>query len=196
MTLKIYTKTGDKGQTSLIGGTRVPKHHIRIESYGTVDELNSYIGLIRDQEIDAHSKIILIEIQDRLFTIGSSLASDPDKFSASAGKAGMKIPDLKESDIELLEKEMDEMDKSLPEMKSFVLPGGHTTVSYCHIARCVCRRAERITIHLSENSFVSDLVIKYLNRLSDYLFVLSRKLTQDLNAKEIPWKPRLSADPK
>jgi len=196
MTLKIYTKTGDKGQTSLIGGTRVPKHHIRIESYGTVDELNSYIGLIRDQEIDAHSKIILIEIQDRLFTIGSSLALDPDKFSASAGKAGMKIPDLKESDIELLEKEMDEMDKSLPEMKSFVLPGGHTTVSYCHIARCVCRRAERITIHLSENSFVSDLVIKYLNRLSDYLFVLSRKLTQDLNAKEIPWKPRLSVDPK
>lgn len=184
MTMKIYTKTGDKGQTSLIGGTRVPKHHIRIESYGTVDELNSYIGLIRDQQIDEHSKAILIEIQDRLFTIGSSLASDPEK-------SKMKIPDLKESDIELLEKEMDEMDKTLPEMKSFVLPGGHTTVSYCHLARCVCRRAERLTIHLSENSFVSDLVIKYLNRLSDYLFVLSRKLSQDLNAKEIPWKPRM-----
>ncbi|MBL0330639.1 MAG: cob(I)yrinic acid a,c-diamide adenosyltransferase [Bacteroidetes bacterium] len=184
MTFKIYTKTGDKGQTSLIGGTRVPKHHLRIESYGTVDELNSYIGLIRDQQIDEHSKLILIEIQDRLFTIGASLASDPEK-------SKMKIPDLKESDIELLEKEMDEMDKSLPEMKSFVLPGGHTTVSYCHLARCVCRRAERITIHLSEDDFVSELVIKYLNRLSDYLFVLSRKLSHDLNAKEIPWKPRM-----
>ena len=189
MTMKIYTKTGDKGQTSLIGGTRVPKHHIRIESYGTVDELNSYVGLIRDQEIDEHSKKILIEIQDRLFTIGSSLASDPEK-------SKMKIPDLKESDIELLEKEMDEMDKSLPEMKSFVLPGGHTTVSYCHIARCVCRRAERLTIQLSEDSFVDELVIKYLNRLSDYLFVLSRKLTQDLKAQEIPWKPRFSAGSK
>ena len=184
MTFKIYTKTGDKGQTSLIGGTRVPKHHIRIESYGTVDELNSYIGLIRDQQIDEHSKAVLIEIQDRLFTIGSSLASDPEK-------SKMKIPDLKEEDVLLLEKEMDDMDNSLPEMKSFVLPGGHTTVSYCHIARCVCRRAERLTIHLAEESFVDELVIKYLNRLSDYLFVLSRKLTQDLHAKEIPWKPRM-----
>lgn len=182
--MKVYTKTGDKGQTSLIGGTRVPKHHIRIESYGTVDELNSYVGLIRDQQIHEHSKKILIEIQDRLFTIGASLASDPEK-------SKMKIPDLKESDIELLEKEMDEMDKSLPEMKSFVLPGGHTIVSYCHIARCVCRRAERLTIHLAEDSFVADLVIKYLNRLSDYLFVLSRKLSQDLKAQEIPWKPRM-----
>ncbi len=184
MTLRIYTKTGDKGETSLIGGTRVPKHHIRIESYGTIDELNSFIGLIRDQDIDEHSREILIEIQDRLFTIGASLASDPEK-------SKMKIPDLKEEDILLLEKEMDKMDKQLPEMKSFVLPGGHTTVSYCHIARCVCRRAERLTIHLSENEFVADLVVKYLNRLSDYLFVLSRKLSQDLHAKEIPWKPRM-----
>lgn len=182
--MKIYTKTGDKGQTSLIGGTRVPKHHIRIETYGTVDELNSYIGLIRDQQIDDHSKKILIEIQDRLFTIGSSLASDPEK-------SKMKIPDLKEEDITLLEQEMDKMNETLPEMRSFVLPGGHTTVSFCHIARCVCRRAERLTIHLSENSFVSDLVIKYLNRLSDYLFMLSRKLTHDLHAQEIPWKPRM-----
>lgn len=182
--MKIYTKTGDKGQTSLIGGTRVPKHHIRIETYGTVDELNSYIGLIRDQNIDEHSKTILIEIQDRLFTIGSSLASDPEK-------SKMKIPDLKEEDVALLEKEMDAMDKLLPEMRSFVLPGGHTTVSYCHITRCVCRRAERLAIHLSEEGFVADLVIKYLNRLSDYLFVLSRKLSQDLNVKEIPWKPRM-----
>jgi cob(I)alamin adenosyltransferase len=184
MTFKVYTKTGDKGQTSLIGGTRVPKHHIRIESYGTVDELNSHIGLIRDQQIDAHAIETLIEIQDRLFTIGSSLASDP-------GKSKMKIPDLKEEDITLLEQEMDKMDESLPEMKSFVLPGGHTTVSYCHIARCVCRRAERLVIHLSESEEVSALVIKYLNRLSDYLFVLSRKLTLDLHAKEIPWKPRM-----
>jgi cob(I)alamin adenosyltransferase len=185
MAFKIYTKTGDKGETSLIGGTRVQKNHIRIETYGTVDELNSYIGLIRDQQIDEHSKKILIEIQDRLFTIGSLLASDPDKPSK------MKIPDLQEDDIDLLELEIDRMDVLLPEMKSFVLPGGHTTVSFCHIARCVCRRAERLTIHLSEESLVSPIVIKYLNRLSDYLFMLSRKLTQDLNAQEIPWKPRI-----
>lgn len=184
MAFKVYTKTGDKGQTSLIGGTRVPKHHIRIETYGTVDELNSYIGLIRDQEIDPSAKQVLIEIQDRLFTIGSSLASDPEK-------SKMKIPDLKEEDIVFLEKEIDKMDETLPEMKSFVLPGGHTTVSFCHIARCVCRRAERLTIQLSESGFVDELVIKYLNRLSDYLFVLSRKLSQDLNAQEIPWKPRM-----
>lgn len=184
MAFKIYTKTGDKGETSLIGGTRVPKHHIRIEAYGTVDELNSYIGLVKDQQIDAHSKEILLEIQDRLFTIGASLASDPEK-------SKMKIPDLKEEDITLLENEIDKMNESLPEMRSFVLPGGHTTVSFCHIARCVCRRAERLSIHLSENSFVAEPVIKYLNRLSDYLFVLSRKLSQDLNAEEIPWKPRM-----
>jgi cob(I)alamin adenosyltransferase len=184
MVMKIYTKTGDKGQTSLIGGTRVPKHHIRIEAYGTVDELNSYIGLIRDQEIDPAYREVLIEVQDRLFTIGSSLASDPEK-------SKMKIPDLKEEDIAYLEKEIDKMNDVLPEMRSFVLPGGHTTVSYCHIARCVCRRAERNTIHLSESEFVADLVIKYLNRLSDYLFMLSRKLAHDLGASETPWKPRM-----
>ncbi|HEX8517776.1 MAG TPA: cob(I)yrinic acid a,c-diamide adenosyltransferase [Bacteroidia bacterium] len=182
--MKVYTKTGDKGQTSLIGGTRVPKHHIRIEAYGTVDELNSYIGLIRDQEIGQASKEILIEIQDRLFTIGSSLASDPER-------SKMKIPDLKEEDVTLLENAIDKMNESLPEMRSFVLPGGHTTVSYCHIARCVCRRAERLTIHLSESSFVAELVIKYLNRLSDFLFVLARKLSNDLKATEVPWKPRM-----
>jgi len=182
--MKIYTKTGDKGQTSLIGGTRVPKHHIRIEAYGTVDELNSHIGLIRDQHIDQHSKEILIEIQDRLFTIGSSLASDPEK-------SRMKIPDLNEEDITLLELQIDKMNETLPEMRSFVLPGGHPTVSYCHIARCVCRRAERLTIHLSEQDYVNELVIKYLNRLSDYLFVLARKFTFDLKAEEIPWKPRM-----
>ena len=182
--MKIYTKTGDKGKTSLIGGTRVLKNHIRIETYGTVDELNSYIGLIRDQLIDDDSKNSLIEIQDRLFTIGSSLASDPEKST-------MKIPDLNEKDITFLEQEIDKMNETLPEMKSFILPGGHTTVSFCHIARCVCRRAERLTINLSETSFVAELVIKYLNRLSDYLFMLSRKLSQYLMVREIPWKPRM-----
>lgn len=182
--MKVYTKKGDKGQTSLIGGTRVPKSSLRIESYGTVDELNAWIGMIRDQEIRESYKLQLKEIQDRLFTIGSSLASDPEKSS-------MKIPDLLEGDVTYLEECMDEMDESLPEMKSFVLPGGHTTVSYCHLGRCVCRRAERIVIDLAQNDFVAELVPAYLNRLSDYLFVLGRKLTQDLSAEEIPWKPRM-----
>lgn len=184
MTLKIYTKTGDKGKTSLIGGTRVSKGHLRIEAYGTIDELNSYIGLIRDQEIKKHHFETLLEIQDRLFTIGASLASDPER-------SKMKIPDLNTEDIELLEKEMDNMDEHLPEMKSFVLPGGHTTVSFCHIARCVCRRAERLVVNLAEIDFVDEKVQIYLNRLSDYLFVLSRMLSKDLNAIEKPWKPRI-----
>jgi len=182
--MKIYTKKGDKGETSLLGGTRVAKSHIRIESYGTVDELNSWLGLIRDQEIDESTKKILIQIQDRLFTIGSHLASDPNK-------KGIKIPDIKEEDVTTLEKEIDKMNEVLPVMKSFVLPGGHYTVSYCHIARCVCRRAERCAVHLSSQENVESIIIKYLNRLSDYLFVLSRKLTQDLNAEEIPWQPKL-----
>lgn len=182
--MKIYTKKGDTGITQLIGGTKVSKGCLRIESYGTIDELNSHIGLIRDQDIEQKYKLQLIEIQDRLFTIGSSLASDPEKSS-------MKIPDLHESDIQYLEDAMDEMDELLPEMKSFILPGGHTTVSYCHIARCVCRRAERIIVTLQEHDFVAELVFKYVNRLSDYLFVLSRKLSQDLNAVEQPWKPRM-----
>jgi cob(I)alamin adenosyltransferase len=182
--MKIYTKKGDTGTTQLIGGTRVPKHHLRIETYGTVDELNSFIGLIRDQQINPSYIKILIEIQDRLFTIGSSLASDPEK-------SRMKIPDLKEEDVVLLENEIDAMNARLPEMKSFVLPGGHTTVSYCHIARCVCRRGERLVSHLAETDSVEPLVLKYLNRLSDYLFVLSRMLSQDLHAEETPWKPRM-----
>ena len=180
--MKIYTKKGDKGDTGLLGGTRVKKSNIRIESYGTVDELNSWIGLIRDQNIDKHSKEILIHIQDRLFTLGSHLASDPEKPKA-------KIPDIKEEDVTALEKEMDTMNETLPEMRSFVLPGGHTTVSYCHIARCICRRAERCAVGLASAEKVDEVIIKYLNRLSDYLFVLSRKLTQDLKAEEIPWKP-------
>lgn len=182
--MKIYTKTGDKGQTSLIGGTRVPKYHLRIESYGTVDELNSYIGLIICQDIDAHYQTVLKEIQDRLFTIGSSLASDPEK-------SKMKIPDLLATDITLLENEMDQMNEQLPELKHFILPGGNTTVSYCHLARCVCRRAERLMVHLAEESFVDSNITIYLNRLSDYLFVLARKLSADAKTEENVWLPRL-----
>lgn len=182
--MKIYTKGGDKGQTSLIGGTRVPKHHIRIESYGTVDELNSWIGVLRDTIEDAAVKSLLIEIQDRLFTIGSLLAADPEK-------SKMKLPELHEDDVKLLEKEIDAIDAAVPPMKSFVLPGGHLTVSHCHVARCVCRRAERNVIHLSETAPVSELILQYMNRLSDYLFMLSRKLTQDLGVEETPWKPKM-----
>jgi cob(I)alamin adenosyltransferase len=182
---KIYTKTGDKGQTSLIGGTRVPKFHPRIEAYGTVDELNSYIGLIRDQEIAPHYKTVLLEVQDRLFTAESLIALDPESNPPA------KLPQLLESDIELLEKEIDAMNEELPELKNFVLPGGHTVVSYCHIARTICRRAERHTIRLSQSQPVPELVIPYLNRLSDYLFVLSRKLGKDFNAPETPWKARV-----
>ena len=182
--MKIYTKTGDKGQTSLIGGTRVPKHHLRIESYGTVDELNSYIGLIRDQQVSEYQQNLLKEIQDRLFTIGSALASDPEK-------SKMKIPDLHQEDIELLEKEIDTMTAQLPELRHFILPGGSNAVSFCHLARCVCRRAERICVHLSEDSFVDEKVMVYLNRLSDYLFVLSRKLCFDNQIEENKWIPRI-----
>ena len=181
--MKIYTRKGDSGTTQLIGGTRIPKHAIRIESYGSVDELNSYLGLIRDQNIDSVYIQQIIEIQDRLFTIGSHLASDPNKST-------MKLPEINSNDILTLENWIDEMDSKLPEMKSFVLPGGHTTVSYCHIARCVCRRAERMTNHLNEEEKVDLVILKYLNRLSDYLFVLSRKLTQDLGATEQPWVPK------
>lgn len=182
--MKVYTKTGDKGTTSLFGGTRVPKFHHRINTYGTVDELNSYIGLVRDQEINNSRASILIEIQDRLFTIGSILATEP-------GNSKVQLPKLVEEDIFLLEKEMDKMDEKLPAMKSFVLPGGHQSVSFCHVARCVCRRAERLVIGLNEEEPVDPMVIKYLNRLSDYLFVLSRMMSMELNAKEAPWKPRM-----
>ena len=181
--MKIYTKTGDKGETSLFGGKRVSKFNDRIQAYGTSDELMSWIGLIRDQNIENKHKEVLKEIQDRLFTLGAELAADPDK-------PKLKKPDLHESDIESLEKEMDVMNDMLPEMTHFVLPGGHTTVSYCHLARTVCRRCERLVIELSTKEEINELVIKYLNRLSDYLFVLSRKLSKDLNAEEILWIPR------
>ncbi|MBL4679010.1 MAG: cob(I)yrinic acid a,c-diamide adenosyltransferase [Mucilaginibacter sp.] len=182
--MKIYTKTGDKGHTSLIGGTRVPKHHLRIEAYGTVDELNSYIGLIRDQDVKQHDKDMLKEIQDRLFTIGSSLASDPER-------SKMVIPDLYDTDIGLLEKEMDRMNETLPALKHFILPGGSTTASYCHLARCVCRRAERLSVHLSEQSKVDEKVVMYLNRLSDYLFTLARMVVHERNLPENQWLPRV-----
>ena len=186
MALKIYTKTGDLGKTSLIGGTKVPKSHLRIETYGTVDELNSTIGLLGDYLSDGNSKTMLREIQDRLFTIGSSLACDPEK------APNLKIPDLKDTDITLLERQIDFMQEALPPMKSFILPGGHITVSTAHITRCVCRRAERLCVNMQEHDlFVEPLVIKYLNRLSDYLFVLARYVGHLLNIAEIPWKPRL-----
>lgn len=189
--MKIYTKKGDGGTTSLIGGTRVPKSDLRIESYGTVDELNAYIGLVCDQEIRDHHKQFLREIQETLFIIGAKLASDP-------GKAKMSLPDLKESDTERLEKEMDRMNEHLPELKNFILPGGKTVVSYCHIARCVCRRAERLVVRLSQTDPADQIIIKYLNRLSDYLFVLARKLSAELGAGEFYWitdKSQKAKDP-
>ena len=179
--MKIYTKKGDTGQTSLLGGTRVEKHHDRIEAYGTVDELNSYIGLIRDQEISQDLKTALIKIQNDLFTIGSILASDPEK-------SKVKIPEISQEDITLLEKSMDLWTDELPEMRSFILPGGHPTVSHIHVARCICRRAERATNRLDSGIPTSAIALKYLNRLSDYLFMLARKVGADLNAEEIPWK--------
>ncbi|MEZ4875114.1 MAG: cob(I)yrinic acid a,c-diamide adenosyltransferase [Flavobacteriaceae bacterium] len=187
--MKIYTKTGDKGTTALFGGTRVPKHHIRIESYGTVDELNSHLGLLRDQEIDPHHVKTLIGIQEKLFTVGAILATDPEKALLKSGKERLNIPKISESDIAHLEQEMDTMNETLPPMTHFVLPGGHSTVSYCHIARTVCRRAERMTSLLHENEPVDGQVLMYLNRLSDYLFVLARKLTFDLHVEEQKWIP-------
>ncbi|MFA5298858.1 MAG: cob(I)yrinic acid a,c-diamide adenosyltransferase [Lutibacter sp.] len=187
--MKIYTKTGDKGTTSLFGGTRVPKHHVRIEAYGTVDELNSYIGLIRSQKIDARTNDILLKIQNELFTLGSMLATLPEKEVLKSGKERLNIPKVTEESVELLEKEIDFMNESLPPLSHFILPGGHTTVSFCHISRCVCRRAERIATLLNDENPLNPQILMYLNRLSDYLFVLARKLTIDTQAKEIAWLP-------
>jgi cob(I)alamin adenosyltransferase len=182
--MKIYTKTGDKGTTALFGGKRVSKADLRIETYGTVDELNSYIGLLRDQGVNGKRKSALVEIQDRLFTVGSILATEP-------GNTKVKVPSLLETDITFLEKEIDGMEALLPPMKSFILPGGHQSISFCHVARTVCRRAERLVIALDAQEKVNPLIIQYLNRLSDYLFVLSRKMTAELDADETPWKPRM-----
>ncbi|MFC5046429.1 cob(I)yrinic acid a,c-diamide adenosyltransferase [Aquimarina hainanensis] len=187
--MKIYTKTGDKGTTALFGGTRVPKHHIRIDSYGTVDELNSHIGLIRDQDIDETTKKHLIAIQDHLFTLGAVLATDPEKAVLKNGEKRLNIPTISTEDISFLEEQIDEMNTALPPMTHFVLPGGHQTVSFCHIARCVCRRAERLAAALYELEPFEEASLMYLNRLSDYLFVLARKLSYDLKADEIQWIP-------
>lgn len=187
---RIYTKTGDLGKTSLIGGTKVPKSHIRIETYGTVDELNSFIGLLNDQIKDPGSNKILREIQDRLFTIGSSLACDPDK------ETKMILPDLKETDITILENEIDRMSGQLQPMRSFILPGGSTAVSMAHVARCVCRRAERHCVNMMEQQmFIEPLVVKYLNRLSDHLFVLARFTAYLSGVEELEWKPRINTHP-
>lgn len=186
MAFKIYTKTGDKGSTSLIGGVRVPKNHIRIESYGTIDELNSYLGMVNDMAGNEVINEWLREIQDRLFTIGSELATAPQK------AVKMKLPDLREADITLLEQWIDQMNESLPEMRSFILPGGNLASSAAHVARCICRRAERLCVGMQEHEeFVQELIIPYLNRLSDFLFVLARYIGHINKAPEVPWRPRI-----
>lgn len=182
--MKIYTKTGDSGETGLFGGKRLPKDDLRIEAYGTVDELNAHIGLLRDAEISSQDVDNLLEIQDRLFTIGSILASDPEKDN-------LKVPEISDGDVLRLESDMDRMDETLPEMRAFVLPGGHPIVSQCHVTRCVCRRAERRVVSLAAVSAIDPIIIRYLNRLSDYLFVLSRWITRQKKATETPWKPRM-----
>jgi cob(I)alamin adenosyltransferase len=187
--MKIYTKTGDKGTTALFGGTRVKKYNSRIESYGTVDELNSYIGLIKDQEIKENLKAALLKIQNELFTLGAMLATPPEKETLKSGKERLNIPKIDEDSILFLENEIDKMDEVLPQMTHFILPGGHQAVSFCHVARCVCRRAERLSVELNDFEPINEDILKYLNRLSDYLFVLARKLSLDLQVAEIKWIP-------
>ncbi len=186
MAFKIYTKTGDKGSTSLIGGVRVPKSHIRIEAYGTVDELNSYLGMVNDMAGDEKLSGWIREIQDRLFTVGSVLATTPDK------EVKMKLPDVHEEDVTWLEQRIDEMNESLPEMRSFIIPGGNLASSTCHVARCVCRRAERICVGMMEHREpIPDLIVRYLNRLSDFLFVLARYIAHINGAQDLPWRARI-----
>ena len=180
--MKIYTKKGDQGSTSLLGGKQVSKSDERINAYGTVDELNAYIGLIRDLEIDAKSRETLLHIQNTLFIIGSWLAADP-------GKPKLKIPALSHEDVALLEAQIDAMTTNLPPLQSFILPGGHVIASHCHVARTICRRAERTTCLLAENCEINPVIIQFLNRLSDFLFVLARKFCIDLGGNEIPWNP-------
>ncbi|MBN1791572.1 MAG: cob(I)yrinic acid a,c-diamide adenosyltransferase [Bacteroidales bacterium] len=182
--MKIYTRTGDKGKTTLVSGRPVPKTHVRIEAYGTVDELIAHIGMLRDMAEDDTLRAFLLDVQDRLMTCAAILASDCEDCE-------VKIPEIREADILNLESAIDLMEASLPTLKSFVLPGGHVISSQCHIARTVCRRAERQIIRLSSELFVPDTVIKYINRLSDYLFVLARKVLRDLQKEDIPWKPKL-----
>ncbi len=181
--MKIYTKTGDKGMTSLIGGKRVPKNSVRLESYGTVDELNSYLGLIRSFVKNRQVENELVEIQSRLFDVGGSLAADPENEQVKI-KLGVN-----DGDIQLLERAIDRMDAEVPPMKYFVLPGGNQEVSFCHVARTVCRRAERRILDLAGEAEVDESVLKYINRLSDYLFVLSRKMAHDAGIEEHKWVP-------
>ena len=187
--MKIYTKTGDTGTTALFGGTRVKKYNLRIESYGTVDELNSYIGLIKDQDISDINKSYLLQIQNELFTLGAMLATPPEKETLKSGKQRLNIPKIDETSILSLEKKIDKIDEELPQMTHFILPGGHQAVSFCHIARCVCRRAERLSVELNDQEKINTNIIIYLNRLSDYLFMLARKLSMDLLVEEIKWIP-------
>ena len=182
--MKIYTRTGDKGKTTLVGGKPVSKTHIRIEAYGTVDELIAHIGMLRDMTDDEPIRVFLLEVQDRLMTCAAILATDCEDCK-------IKIPVILASDILKLETTIDEMEAELPSLKSFVLPGGHVLSSQCHIARTVCRRAERQIIRLASELFVPETVIQYVNRLSDYLFVLARKVLHDLEKEDIPWKPKL-----
>ena len=177
---KIYTKGGDRGETSLLGGTRVAKSHERVEAYGNLDELNSFIGLIRDQDINPHYRDVLIMVQEKLFVAEARIARDPEKETRD-------LPSLSGNDIVMLEQEIDAMNLELPPLTNFILPGGHPLVSYCHIARTVCRRAERSLIRLNQSSPVENIIIQLLNRLSDYLFVLARKTGKDSGAIETPW---------
>lgn len=186
--MKVYTKTGDKGTTMLLGGVRVPKHALAIDTYGTVDELNAHIGLLRDLPAYASRKEFLIFIQDRLFTLGSHLAVHPDH----EGK--MKLPPLYDSDVTKMEQAIDAMDLELEPMRAFVLPGGDVQVSHCHVARCVCRRAERLATALHEVDPRHERAVVFLNRLSDYLFVLSRKISKELGVEETPWKPKMEEE--
>lgn len=187
--MKIYTKTGDSGMTGLYGGARVSKAHIRLESYGTIDELNATLGLLRDQNIDKTSKETLIKIQKELFSIGAALATPDDASLPEKGKKQLENCAITSEMVRFLEIEIDRMETVLPKMTHFILPGGHTVVSYCHMARCICRRAERLIVLLNEEAQVADEILRYVNRLSDYLFVLARKLTKDLKAEEIKWVP-------
>ncbi|MDG1245295.1 MAG: cob(I)yrinic acid a,c-diamide adenosyltransferase [Polaribacter sp.] len=188
--MKIYTKTGDNGTTGLYGGNRVKKYNLRIDSYGTVDELNAYIGLIKGQEISTSIKDSLLKIQNELFTLGAMLATPTEKETLKSGAERLNIPKIDSSSILFLENEIDAMEEGLAPMTHFILPGGHQSVSFCHIARCVCRRSERLCVALNDEETINNDILKYLNRLSDYLFVLARKLSKDLSVAEIKWIPK------
>lgn len=181
--MKVYTKKGDAGETALLGGRRVSKSHMRIEAYGTLDELNAFVGLLRDHVSLENTIEQLLEIQDRIFTIGSHMAMDKED-------SKMKLPDIRKTDITDLEQWIDEMEAELEPMRSFVLPGGHVTLSYCHVARTVCRRVERATVSLAHEEHINPDILSYINRLSDYFFMLGRFLAKSLEIKETPWQPK------